>query len=111
MLLDVRPFGIDSSVQLFLGMGPSHVRAFPPLGLDRIPGFLSCPCGLYSKTCNIRTIQGNVPSGKLIAECPFVETRCSRIYWRWVRGRVTSRWLYRLRNLSVNIAQKPFRAK
>ncbi len=58
-----------------LRMGPPHVGTLFPFILDRVPSLLRCPSCHDPKSSYISTIEGDVPSCKLILKVPFVKTR------------------------------------
>ena len=70
-------------------MRSSHVGALSPFRLDRIPSVFGRPCSLYSKSCDIGTIQGNVSSRKLVPEDPFVMVRFGGVDWCGIRSRLS----------------------
>lgn len=82
MLLDIGAFDIDSPVECLLCMGSSHISALPPLGLDGVPSLFRGTCGDYSKSGDVRAVQSDMTSGKLVTEYPFVEAWSSGIDWR-----------------------------
>ena len=79
MVLDFSSLDKHSSVKCFLCMGSSHVGAFPPLILDRVPGLLGHPCHYHTQTRDVRAVKGNVASCELVLEGPFIKCRGAQI--------------------------------
>src|SRR5260370_39946388 len=72
VLLDIGTFHICCPVERLLCVRPSHIGTLPPLGLDGVPGFLSCSRGYYAESRNVCTVQGYVTTDELVTESPLV---------------------------------------
>src|ERR1700678_2208314 len=79
MVLDFRSFDIFGPIECLLGMGTSHVSAFSPFRLYRVPGVFCSPGCDYTQSCHICTIKCDMTPREFVTKLPFIEGRITRI--------------------------------
>src|SRR6266545_8291765 len=111
MLLDIRILSVYCLVKCLLCVRPPLISTFPPLHLDRVPSFLSCPSGFYAKSSNIHTVESYVSTGKLITKHPLVVAWSAGVNSSRIGSRGPCGWCNGFRNISVDVSSKSFRSE